>query len=285
MSNKILLHIAAGNGDLINTTGVIEALYKKRSDLEIDCLVLKRQAYLIKNTIGINKILHIEDFDIPDHVIKPDYDKQINKVFKDSYSKIINMWKTTKNDGDFPQSKIHILNANGLPISVTRKEIRGVLRPSQEDIAIVDEFISKNRIGGRVALIEDDSVTARFCGMVHIKQQIRHQPHINKLLKDYGWATISNNLDSTYSSKSLNLIHIKLLFDKCCKLFAGLSSGMTTALFTEPSNYNGKYFFIAGHKMWDYTKHFNAVEKVFFDKQYTVHTFKRELQKCKLLVA
>jgi len=276
---KILMHLAAGNGDLINTTGVIELFHKTYPNIQIDFLCLRKQSYLIKNTIGINHILNFEDFPLVNHVVKTNYDSKINSLFKNKYDLIINMWQAEKRSGDFPLMKREILESFGFTLPSDRKLIRGVLRANHQDLVVVENFSSKIR-KRKVALIEDDSITAKEYGISNLLEQIEHQKEINKFLMDNGWVTISNKLSSTYKCDSLNLIQIRFLFNYC-DIFLGLGSGMTMAIFTEPTDYNDKTMWIAGSDQWNYTKYFNNSGRIFFSNTYDLTTFKRELRSCK----
>ena len=52
---KILLYLAAGNGDLINFTGILHIIKCTYPDYIIDFLVLKKQSDILKNNPCINE--------------------------------------------------------------------------------------------------------------------------------------------------------------------------------------------------------------------------------------
>ena len=60
------------------------------------------------------------------------------------------------------------------------------------------------------------------------------------------YCVCSTNLSSEASLKELNLKHIKLLFDKYAFAFLGVCSGMSCAIWTEPTFFPGKKVIVSG---------------------------------------
>lgn len=275
---NILLYIFAGNGDLINTTGVVKQLKLQHPNVEIDFLVKGNQAYLLKNNPYIRQVLSLEDYGLIFTGKDPrSLDKDVLKIFT-NYNKCINMW-TAKYQGDFPLCKTMILKDSGFPLKFNREDINGVLYPDEEDRAIVSDFINKH-LGfwqeKDIVLIEDDSINARLFNLKGQLAQIQHQKNIALKLVERGYTVISNSIPNTIHCNNLSLIQIKLLFELVGDVFLGLSSGMTTTFFTE-GNYDGKMFIIAGIKEWNYCTHIKSMQKYAYFKNYTWETLNADL--------
>jgi hypothetical protein len=276
---NILLYIFAGNGDLINTTGVIKQLKSQYPNLTIDFLVKGSQAYLLKNNPYIRQVLSLEDYGLVFTGKDPrSLDRNVLNKFKD-YNKCINMW-SKKHHEDFPISKTIILKEHGFNLKFNREDINGILYPDEEDRNIVFDFINEN-LGfwqeKEVVLIEDDSINGRTFNFKDQLAQINHQKNIAAKLIEKGYAVISNSIPNTIHCNNLSLVQIKLLFELVGDIFLGLSSGMTTVFFTE-GNYDNKMFIIAGRKEWNYCKHIKSMKKHAFIKNYTWETLNADLR-------
>jgi ADP-heptose:LPS heptosyltransferase len=79
---NILLYLAAGNGDLINFTGILQIIKNNYVEYNIDFLILKKHYDIIKNNPCIRNIMFIDDFyDIPKHCTLDHHDDIIIKKF------------------------------------------------------------------------------------------------------------------------------------------------------------------------------------------------------------
>jgi hypothetical protein len=275
---KILFYLFAGNGDLINTTGIIKIFKEQYPHAEIDFLLKPSQKYLLKNNQYLNKVFTLEDFGLVFSGKDPRaLDNEVEKTLP-SYDHYINMW-TKKYQGDFPTSKVLILKDAGFPLSYNRKDINGILYPDESDFQKVDAFIDSlgDFQNKKVVLIEDESFNAHAFNVGLQLQQLENQKQIANELLGRGFIVLSNNLPSTISVKDLSLIQTKILFEKIGDIFLGLSSGMTTVFFTE-GNYKNKMFIISGRPEWNYCKHINGMEKYAYYKNYTWETLNADFR-------
>lgn len=267
---NLLLHLAAGNGDLINTTGVIIQLKAQYPQITIDFLCKKSQAYLLQLNPAINEVLHFEDYGI---LLKTGHPKSHERQVITNimgYDKYINIWCNSPFDGDFPLSKKELLKKHGLGLNCSREDINGVLFPTERDLDIVHQFaelhLSEKR--RKVVLIEDDSFNAKFFRNSEQLSQITSQRLIAKELLKRDFYVISNNIEKTILCSDLNLIQIKCLFELYGDIFLGLSSGITTSFFTNSDHYENKMFIIAGQPQWNYCKFIKGMKHHFFTKNY-----------------
>jgi hypothetical protein len=275
---NILFYLFAGNGDLINTTGIIKVFKEQYPDFTLDFLLKPSQKYLLKNNPYIDNVLTLDDLGLTFTGKDPRLlDRQILKVLP-SYHKHINMW-SNKYHVDFPTSKALILKDAELPLSYSRKDINGILYPDESDFQKVDAFIDSlgDFQNKKVVLIEDESFNARAFNVGFQLQQSENQKQIANELLGRGFIVLSNNLPSTISIKDLSLIQTKILFEKIGNIFLGLSSGMTTVFFTE-GNYKNKMFIISGWPEWNYCKHINSMEKYAYYKNYTWETLNADFR-------
>lgn len=263
---KILIYLAAGNGDLINTTGVLLRLKESYPDIIIDFLCLRNQAYLLQDNPSINQLLFFEDYNISKHVTSRTYDKEIKATFN-GYDKYINIWCPTT--GDFPAEKLQLLINNGFKLPYTRDQINGAVFYRQSDIDIVKQFYADNiKNSNKIILIEDDSVGGKVFHTSWQLKQIENNHKIGEILQQRDFNVISNNINNTISCKSLNLIQIKLFFELYGYVFFGLSSGMTTIFFSDSEYYTDKHFFIAGAPVWNYCKYIKKMPNYYYYHNY-----------------
>lgn len=264
---NVLFYLFAGNGDLINTTGIIKVFKEQYPDFRLDFLLKPSQKYLLKNNPYIDNVLTLDDLGLTFTGKDPRLlDRQILKVLP-SYHKHINMW-SNKYHGDFPTSKALILKDAGLPLSYSRKDINGILYPDESDYKKVEEFINNIDLQNKkVVLIEDESNNAHIFNVNFQLKQLENQKQIAQELLKRGFIVLSNFLPDTISIKDLSLIQTKILFEKIGDVFLGVSSGVTTVFYTEGS-YKNKIFIISGRHEWNYCPHVKSIEKYAYYKNY-----------------
>lgn len=247
---NILFYLAAGNGDLINFTGVLNVLKATHPHHKFDMLIPRKHFYIMENHPAINKLIALDDFpSIPQHCTLKNHDEMVCRYFRKSYDHILNCWGCKINDnnnGDYARVMLRLMSQYGFYLPVPRIDINPMFYYTYKDYEIVYAFAQKNILPNkRYVLVEEQSDGFKT-------PQSDHVNVIRETLKSKGYMVTGNLTDNDICVKSLNLKHIKLFFEQYCCGFLGLSSGMTCAIYAEPTYFHNKKVVISGlYPGWD----------------------------------
>jgi hypothetical protein len=272
---KILLYLAAGNGDLINFTGILHIIKCAYPDYIIDFLVLKKQSDILKNNPCINNILYFEDYpNIPNHCTLNNHDSIIFETFSNKYNYIFNCWACkikdlTKQNYDYADVMGNLFKEYGFKINYNRIDIQPVFYYNDEDHTLVKNSINNGLLDKKIILFEEECFSEK-------NLQKEHNDEIKKYLKDCGYILAGNNESFDINVSSLTLRNIKLFFEKFCYAFLGLSSGVTCAIYAYPTFYINKKIIISGQvESWDFSRFiYGNKNYYYFNNFYNVYDIK-----------
>lgn len=268
---KILFYLAAGNGDLINFTGVLRIIKLSHINYQLDILIPKKHLPLIANHPAISNILFIEDYpNIPIHCTHERHDTEVAKTFKGKYNHILNAWGCkiqSENDGDYAKTMFNLMKQYGFVLPFERADIHPVFYYDFNDYSKINEY--SKLINKPLILLENESRSWD-------SPQKEYLPDINNYLKNNGYMTAGNGNEFDINLFDFNLKQCKLLFDTCGKGFLGLSSGMTCAIYAKPNDYINKLVCVSGiYDGWNLSKHVESKYTYkYFYKPYKVEDIK-----------
>lgn len=268
---KILLYLSAGNGDLINFTGVLRALKVVHPDYIFDMLIPKKHYVLIKGHPAVNNVLFIDDYpEIPIHCTHENHDAMILKIFKSKYNRVLNAWGCkiqSENDGDYANTMFKLMRQYGFVLPFDRYNINPVFYYDLDDYKKIYDFYEQ--VTKPLVFIENESRSWN-------SPQIKHLGKINEYLLSSGYMTAGNGSDYSIDLKDLNLKECKLFFDKMGAGFLGLSSGMTCAMYANPNDYINKTVCVSGiYDGWNVGAYLDSrVNYKYFYNPYTVNDIK-----------
>lgn len=248
---KILFYLAAGNGDLINFTGVLNLIKCKHPEYEIDFLVLKRQSYILENNPCIGKLLFFEDYKhIPQHCTSDNHDNTVISTFCNEYNFVFSVWgckikDPSMNNYDYADVMAKLINEYGFNITYSRREIIPTFYYSSNDYLKITDY---SKLNNKIILVEDKCYSAQ-------NLQAAHNESIYSYLRNSGYLLAGNGSNFDINISELNLKLAKLFFEMHCCGFLGLSSGMTCAIYSYPTLYVDKKVIISGQTpSWDFSK-------------------------------
>lgn len=261
---KILLYLAAGNGDLINFTGVLNVLKCKYPDYTFDFLVLRKQKSILENNPAINKVICFDEYpEIAPHCTLDGHDDSVHFVLSKQYDFIFNCWgckikNPSDNNYDYADVMGRLMNEYGFGIKYTRREIIPTFFYSSEDHITINSY--RRPITDKIILIEDECFSAQNLQSVH------NEP-IFAYLKNVGYILAGNGDRFDINISQLNLKLTKLYFEECCYGFLGLSSGITCAIYAYPNFYIGKKVIVSGQTpSWNFSEILHGSKSYFYFK-------------------
>lgn len=264
---KILFYLSAGSGDLINFTGVLEAIKITHVNYQLDLLIPKKHFYIVENNPCISNVLFIDDYpNIPNHCQTPNHDSVITKMFKSKYDHVLNCWGCKyqgENNGDYANIMFNLMKQYGFVLPYTRLDINPRFYYGLKDYQEVDALAKLST--KPTILIEQESFSWK-------SEQLPHLPGIKNYLRSAGYITAGNNPDDDICTKQLNLKQLKLFFEQQCTGFLGLSSGMTCAMYALPNHFIGKRVVVSGmFNGWNVKPHIASLHGYnYFNTPYTV---------------
>jgi hypothetical protein len=275
---NILLYIAAGKGDLINFTGILQLIKDKYNDYNIDFLILKNQYDILMHNPCIRNIIFIEDYaDIPKHCTFENHDELILKKFKKDYDHIFNVWACklqdkSKQTFDYAKDMFSLMNEYGFDIKADRTNMQPIFYYKKEDYFAIENIIEniKNNIDQRkIILIENECFSFENI-------QEKYNKEIFDYLKYKNYCLAGNGEIFDINISSLGLRQIKLFFQEYCYGFLGISSGMTCAIYAYPTFYTNKKVLISGqHNMWNFSSFIPGKNNYYyFDNFYDIKDIK-----------
>lgn len=258
---KILFYLAAGNGDLINFTGILNLIKARYPDYIFDFLIIRKQFSIIENNPCINKVLFFDEYpEIPNHCTLDGHDDAIRSVFNVKYDFILNCWgckikDPRENNYDYADVMAKLMIEYGFDIRYTRREIVPTFYFSAKDYDAASKcaVTANNR---KILLIEDQCFSAQ-------NLQAAHNAPIFEYLKNTGYVLAGNGDGFDINISQLNLKSTKLFFEIYCYGFLGLSSGITCAIYAYPNFYANKKVIVSGQ-----TPSWNFSEILFGNKNY-----------------
>jgi len=294
-NERILIYHTFKMGDLINFTNHLRVWRKYYPDIIIDFLTYKSYTQILETNKDIDNLLFIEDFpqlSLVKYVHKldnqsvinaaPDIDEVMQRLFTDyfDYDKIINFWPVYYRNILFSLFSYERVAENWIEISLQVPKLFGFNFPmetkdnmpllyfSKQDIEIVKK-VGEAYKDKKIVLFEhlSGSWPTRLTNL---------SGDIIWNLQDRGFLVAGNHVKCDINLQNLNLRQIKLFFQKYCFMFIGCNSGITSSVYSLPTNYKDKYMIIdALCTNWNYYQYFKQKPKDYLflvdqDEQYSL---------------
>lgn len=264
---NILLYLAAGNGDLINFTGILQIIKNNYVEYNIDFLILKKHYDIIKNNPCIRNIMFIDDFnDIPKHCTLDHHDDIIIKKFENQYNYIFNVWACklkdkTKQTFDYAKDMFSLMNEYGFNLKSERINMQPVFYYNKEDYIEIERNIN-NFLKSQIILVENE------CFSFENVQQ-KYNEEIFEYLREKGYVLAGNGDFFDLNISNLGLRQVKLFFEQYCYGFLGISSGMTCAIYAYPTFYTNKKILVSGQSSsWNFSNFIPGKNNYYYFNNY-----------------